>query len=180
MGCVSKVLSYASYAELLNPEPRKYGLWRLSNWPWNRQHLQPSTRHSCAWRGSSSRLDKRSFWDDTCIIKGQKSSSKLPQTYQRLPNNGGVHTFSNHFLQPLPKKKGVFSRSSRHFLLLRFFRMVRLVRLLRYMPEVIILVKGLGVASRSSAAPSWTHWWMVWYHTPVAPTYCWLNMYIYI
>ena len=26
--------------------------------------------------------------------------------------------------------------------------MVRLVRLLRYMPEVIILVKGLGVASR--------------------------------
>ena len=33
---------------------------------------------------------------------------------------------------------------------LRFFRMVRLVRLLRYTPEIVILVKGLGVASRCS------------------------------
>lgn len=100
---------------------------------------------------------KEVFETTHALSRGRKVPPNCPKHIKDCPTMAGVHTFSNHFLAASSRKKTGGELSlvphpafpSRHFLLLRFFRMVRLVRLLRYMPEVIILVKGLGVASRS-------------------------------
>ena len=97
-------------------------------------------------------------FDSFFIYLGQVQYQLTPGNVMILQQSPMAGFKLNHLLKHSEK---IHRTNSRWFARLRFFRMVRLVRLLRYMPEVIILVKGLGVASRCQAASSVSCelWW---------------------
>ena len=95
-------------------------------------------------------------FDSLFIYLGQVSADTWRCHDSPAKSHGSFKLIIISNIQTFHRTKSLLK--SRWFARLRFFRMVRLVRLLRYMPEVIILVKGLGVASRCQAA-SCELWW---------------------
>jgi hypothetical protein len=88
-----------------------------------------------AFRRKRDCLKDASFIMDTCLVLQDVIETWLITIYVAATDSGGG----------TPAKLGIF----RVLRMVKLFRMARAVRLMRALPEIAILVKGIGIATRS-------------------------------